>query len=171
MPSDMHWCRNTQPPRDRQSWDTGLDHGSRFHKPSSRSAHLSSPPSVIHRSWVLYCNDRTMAIGLVSRLSVERNRDRPITRRPNGLEMSRPASQRLVSPEMANPGWPGRLHRVVRRPRNGGHHPNLASDLVDLTLPWMSSSHPALAFTGASNSGTYGLMSRSGVPSRMSRLA
>ena len=35
---------------------------------------------------------------------------------PNGLEMSRPESPRLVSHEMANPGWPGRLHRVVRQP-------------------------------------------------------
>ncbi|HLE81562.1 MAG TPA: hypothetical protein VJA25_09745, partial [Dehalococcoidia bacterium] len=31
---------------------------------------------------------------------------------PNGLEMSRPASPKLVSHEMANLGWPGRLHRV-----------------------------------------------------------
>jgi|SRR3970040_2212739 len=35
---------------------------------------------------------------------------------PNGLEMSRPASPRLVSHEIQRPGWPGRLHRVVRQP-------------------------------------------------------
>src|SRR3990170_3786787 len=39
---------------------------------------------------------------------------------PNGLEMSRPASPRLVSHEMANLGWPGRLHRVVSQPRCEG---------------------------------------------------
>src|SRR3972149_12279041 len=34
---------------------------------------------------------------------------------PNGLEMSRPASPKLVSHESQTLGWPGRLHRVVRR--------------------------------------------------------
>src|SRR3990170_6581132 len=34
---------------------------------------------------------------------------------PNGLEMSRPASRGLVSHKWSRPGWPGRLHRVVRR--------------------------------------------------------
>src|SRR3990172_6320199 len=33
--------------------------------------------------------------------------------RPNGLEMSRPASPRLVLRESQTLGWPGRLHRVV----------------------------------------------------------
>jgi hypothetical protein len=33
---------------------------------------------------------------------------------PNGLEMSRPAGQSLVSRQSQMPGWPGRLHRVVR---------------------------------------------------------
>ena len=36
---------------------------------------------------------------------------------PNGLEMSRPASRRLVSHKSIPLGWPGRLHRVVRRRR------------------------------------------------------
>src|SRR3972149_3356649 len=31
---------------------------------------------------------------------------------PNGLEMSRPASPRLVSRQSETPGWPGRLQRV-----------------------------------------------------------
>src|SRR3972149_11676927 len=35
--------------------------------------------------------------------------------RPNGPEMSRPASPKLVSRQNQKPGWPGRLHRVVRR--------------------------------------------------------
>src|SRR3989304_6554142 len=35
---------------------------------------------------------------------------------PNGLEMSRPARPRLVSRKRQTLGWPGRLHRVVRRP-------------------------------------------------------
>src|SRR3990172_12775868 len=39
--------------------------------------------------------------------------DRP----PNGLEMSRPASLDLVSRQSQTLGWPGRLHRVVRRAR------------------------------------------------------
>ena len=30
--------------------------------------------------------------------------------------MSRPASPGLVSRQSQEPGWPGRLHRVVRRP-------------------------------------------------------
>jgi len=30
----------------------------------------------------------------------------------NGLEMSRPASPRLVSRQSQTLGWPGRLHRV-----------------------------------------------------------
>jgi len=34
---------------------------------------------------------------------------------PNGLEMSRPASPSLVSRQIRTLGWPGRLHRVVRR--------------------------------------------------------
>ena len=33
---------------------------------------------------------------------------------PNGLEMSRPASQDEYRMKMLNLGWPGRLHRVVR---------------------------------------------------------
>src|SRR3990172_11461377 len=99
----------------------------------------------------------------------------PMQLPPNGLELSGPAKARSeYRAELAGSAplacGLGR-ERVVRRPRFGGDHPNLASDLVDLTLPWMSSSHPARGFTGASKSGTYGLMSRSGVPSRMSRLA
>jgi len=38
---------------------------------------------------------------------------------PNGLEMSRPASRGQVSHIWSRPGWPGRLHRVVRRLRWG----------------------------------------------------
>ena len=37
-------------------------------------------------------------------------------RPPNGLELSRLASPRLVSHRNQTLGWPGRLHRVVRRP-------------------------------------------------------
>ena len=34
---------------------------------------------------------------------------------PKGLEVSRLASRGLVSHIWSRPGWPGRLHRVVRR--------------------------------------------------------
>jgi hypothetical protein len=36
----------------------------------------------------------------------------------NGREMSGPSSPRPESHQSQTPGWPGRLHRVVRRPRN-----------------------------------------------------
>src|SRR3990172_2805788 len=43
---------------------------------------------------------------------------------PNGLEMSRPASPSLVSRRNQTPGWPGWLHRVVRRHRGQAPAPN-----------------------------------------------
>ena len=45
---------------------------------------------------------------------------------------------------------------------------NRSSDLRFETVFLVFSSQPVRTFTSASNSGTYGLMSRSGVPSRMS---
>ena len=44
--------------------------------------------------------------------------------RANGLEMSRPASPRLVSHETQTLGWPGRLHRVVRQPADSSYAPS-----------------------------------------------
>src|SRR3990170_928801 len=49
----------------------------------------------------------------------------------NGLEMSRPASPNLVSRQSQTLGWPGRLHRVVRRPELRVHSSINGSESVD----------------------------------------
>jgi len=90
---------------------------------------------------------RSTALGAMRFLSERSCLPERIWRQPpNGLEMSRPASQASIAPN-STPGWPGRLHRVL-----GGHNfrTGLWADLPEVYEAAISASgeEPAIGRNG-----------------------
>ena len=88
-----------------------------IHPSRSHSQYLEFVQTTRHALDVKVPHDETLLWCKFRRPDGRSQAKRSVAKRPPiGLEMSRPASPRLVSRQSQRPGWPGRLHRVVRRP-------------------------------------------------------